>query len=237
MTEMETLERAKMYMEKLANGINPIDGNVIPDEDVVNNVRLSRCFFYVADVLSHVIDNGGVAPQKKVKKAQFALSAEQRNAFEFSETPIPISEIAKRINSLSANENMDKLGYKTIRDWLESLGMLEDTLDGNGKTTKWPTPYGESIGIRLESRTGLSGVYFVVVYNREAQSFILDHLDAIIAFGYSMKENQGQPWSTEHDQCLRELYSQNVPIKEIAATLRRNSGAIRKRLKKLGIIE
>lgn len=40
-----------MYMEKLTNSINPIDGSKIPDEDVVNNVRLSRCFFYVADVL------------------------------------------------------------------------------------------------------------------------------------------------------------------------------------------
>ena len=237
MTEMETLERAKMYMEKLANGINPIDGNVIPDEDVVNNVRLSRCFFYVADVLRQVIDNGGVAPQKKVKKEQFTLSVERRNAFEFSETPIPITEISKRINNLSTNENMNTLGYKTIREWLESLGMLEDALDGNGKTTKRPTPQGESIGISLESRTSMTGVYFVVVYNRDAQSFIVDNLDAIIAFGYSKKENQGQPWTTEHDQCLRELYSQNVPIKEIAVTLKRNSGAIHKRLKKLGLIE
>lgn len=38
MTELEILERAKMYMEKLANGINPLDGAIIPDEDVVNNV-------------------------------------------------------------------------------------------------------------------------------------------------------------------------------------------------------
>ena len=76
-----------------------------------------------------------------------------------------------------------------------------------------------------------------MVYNRDAQSFIVDNLDAIIAFGYSKKENQGQPWTTEHDQCLRELYSQNVPIKEIAVTLKRNSGAIHKRLKKLGLIE
>ena len=68
MTELETLERAKIYMEKLANGINPIDGSVIPDEDVVNNVRLSRCFFYVSDVLRQVIENGGVTPQKKSKK-------------------------------------------------------------------------------------------------------------------------------------------------------------------------
>lgn len=26
MTELEKIERAKMYMDKLANGINPIDG-------------------------------------------------------------------------------------------------------------------------------------------------------------------------------------------------------------------
>ena len=58
MTELETLERAKMYMEKLANGINPIDGSVIPDEDIVNNVRLSRCFFYVSDVLRQVMRRG-----------------------------------------------------------------------------------------------------------------------------------------------------------------------------------
>ena len=62
MTELETLERAKMYMEKLANGINPIDNSVIPDEDIVNNVRLSRCFFYVSDILRQVIENGGGTP-------------------------------------------------------------------------------------------------------------------------------------------------------------------------------
>ena len=28
MTELETLQRAKMYLDKLANGINPKNGNV-----------------------------------------------------------------------------------------------------------------------------------------------------------------------------------------------------------------
>ena len=59
MTDLETLELAKSYMEKLANGIHPITGTAIPDGDVVNDVRLSRCFFYVADVLRQVIERGG----------------------------------------------------------------------------------------------------------------------------------------------------------------------------------
>ena len=237
MTELETLERAKMYMEKLANGINPIDGSMIPDEDVVNNVRLSRCFFYVADVLRQVIDNGGVTPQKKPKKEAFALTAEQRNAFDFSATPIPVSELAKRINSLTQNENMANLGYTIIRDWLMSIGMLEDALDGEGKHVKRPTVQGENIGITLDARTGNNGTYFVVVYNPTAQHFIMDNLDAIIEFDHSLKENQGQPWSPEHDRCLLDLHQKGVSVSEIAITLKRNSGAITKRLKKLGITE
>ena len=237
MTELETLERAKMYMEKLANGINPIDGSTIPDEDVVNNVRLSRCFFYVADVLRQVIDNGGVVTQKKEKKVPFALTAEQRTSFEFSASPIPISELSKRVNSLSDNENMATLGYTVIRDWLMSLGMLEDALDGDGKKTKRPTPQGESIGITLDARTGTNGTYFVVVYNLSAQHFILDNLDTIIEFDRTNKENQGQPWAPEHDRCLLDLHQKAVPVSEIAITLKRNSGAVRARLKKLGIAE
>ena len=237
MTELETLERAKMYMEKLANGINPIDGSVIPDEDVVNNVRLSRCFFYVSDVLRQVIENGGVTPQKKIKKEPFSLTVEQREAFDFSAVPIPISEISKRINRLSTNENMSTLSYAVIRDWLMSLGMLEHALDGNGKNVARPTPQGESTGIALEARNGANGPYFVVVYNLAAQHFILDNLDAIIDYNSVKAENQGQPWSPEHDRCLLDLHQKGVPVNEIAVTLKRGSGAVRSRLKKLGITE
>lgn len=179
MTELETMERAKMYMEKLANGINPIDDSVVPDEDLINNVRLSRCFFYVADVLRQVIENGGVKPQKKVRHIPFSLPIEERVRFEYSETPIPISEIAKRINALT-DEAMKPLTYRAIRDWLSSLGMLEDTLNSEGKTTKRPTQRGESMGVLMETRTGRNGPYFVVVYTLAAQHLILDNLDAIV---------------------------------------------------------
>ena len=237
MTELETLERAKMYLEKLANGINPIDGSVIPDGDIVNHVRISRCFFYVSDVLRQVIENGGVTAQKRDRKAPFSLTLGQREAFEFSAIPIPISEIAKRINALSPNENMAALPYSAIRDWLMSLGMLDYALDGNGKKAVRPTPQGESIGIGLEARNGPNGPYFVVVYNLAAQHFILDNVDAIADYQSRRLENEGQPWSPEHDSVLLDLHRTGVPVKEIAATLRRRTGAVRARLKKLGITE
>lgn len=237
MTELETLARAKMYMEKLANGINPIDGSQIPDEEVINNVRLSRCFFYVADVLQRVIENGVVSQQKKDKKIPFFLPVEKRSAFAFSTQPIPISEVSKRINDLIEDENMTKLPYRAIRDWLMSIGMLEEALDGEGRLAKRPTSQGENVGIRLESRVNLKGTYFVVGYDLNAQHFIVDNLDAIVDHERSKTENQGQPWMPDHDACLRDLYAKGVPILEIAVTLKRNRGAIRARLKKLGLAE
>lgn len=48
MTELEKIKRAKMYMDKLANGINPLDDSRVPETELINNVRLSRCFFFVS---------------------------------------------------------------------------------------------------------------------------------------------------------------------------------------------
>ncbi len=239
MTELETIERAKMYMEKLANGINPIDGSVIPDDDIVNNVRLSRCFFFVSDVLKRVIENGGIssAKEKKPAKTPFALSYEDRAKFEYSDEPIPISEIAKRINALVFDENMKPLSYNAIRDWLESIEMLESITKADNQHQIVPTAAGTQLGIQLVDRTSLRGDYQVVLYNRAAQQFIMDNLDSILDRGEQQAELQGTPWIPEHDACLRTLFEQGVTIKEISVTLKRNPSAIRARLKKLGLAE
>ena len=131
MTELEKIERAKMYMDKLANGINPIDGTMAPDDDLINNVRLSRCFFFVSDVLRQVIENGGTktAVNKKPKKIPLEIPMEKRSQFVYSEVPIPASEIAKRINALADNDTMQKLTYSGILTWLTEIGM--------GTRTRW----------------------------------------------------------------------------------------------------
>ena len=233
MTELETLERAKMYIEKLANGINPIDGSVIPDGDVANNVRLARCFFYVAGVLGQLVDKGGLTPQKKTQKEPFALSQEQKNAFQYSKASIPISELSKRINALADSENMETLSYRRIRDWLEHMELLEEVQNGDGIITKYPTAQGEKMGISLDARSGPKGTYFVVVYSMSAQHFILDHLEEIVAFMREEPENSGQAWTPEHDSCLLDLIQKGVPLDEIAVTLKRSKKSVHARFNHL----
>lgn len=182
MTEMEKIGLARTYIEKLANGINPLTNQEIPENDSINNVRISRCLFYVADILKQVQENAGASlPRNRTKKCAFSLSFEERKHFQYSKAPIPVSEITRRINELIDPEVMKKLSYRNIVDWLVECELLTEGTDSAGKKVRRPTYNGETIGIGVEQRNGASGPYHVVVYNKAAQTFILDNLDAVIA--------------------------------------------------------
>jgi len=241
MTELEKMQRAKMYIDKMANGINPIDDAPAADSDMINNVRLSRCLFYVSDILRQVIDNNGVIGKVKSSKKAFFLSADSINDFSFSETPIPVSEITKRLNDLADLEVCYKLKHSAITNWLISIGALEIRELADGRNTKRPTEQGQMLGISSEKRTGMNGEYVVVVYSKDAQQFILDNIEAIVTnisnISTKKADNQGQAWMAAHEECLVDLYNKNVPVSEIAATLMRTETGIRAKLKKMGLID
>ena len=71
MTDHEILCRAKTYIDKLANGIDPLTDEPVRENDIVNNVRISRCLFYVSGVLDKVIS--GDVPAKKTAHLEAAL--------------------------------------------------------------------------------------------------------------------------------------------------------------------
>lgn len=241
MTELEKMQRAKMYIDKMANGINPIDDSPAADSDMINNVRLSRCLFYVSDVLRQVIDNNGAIGKVKSSKKAFFLSADSINNFSFSETPIPVIEITKRLNDLADLEVCHKLKHSAITNWLISIGALEIRELADGRNTKRPTEQGKELGISSEKRTSMNGEYVVVVYSRDAQQFILDNIEAIVTnisnVSTKKADNQGQAWTAAHEECLVDLFNKNVTVSEIAATLMRTETGIRAKLKKMGLID
>ena len=236
MTELETIARAKMYIDKLANGINPLDDTAVAENDIVNNVRISRCLFFVSDTLRRVLENGGVGVASRVKKNKFKITAEELEKFAFSDRPITISEITKRINDIADTENSTKLSHKTITSWLSEIGMLKEMINTAGKKSKRPTAEGAELGIFVKEVTSQNGIYHVVVYNKSAQKFIVDNIPSVIEnhSDKTIEENQGLPWTDEQQQQLVEMFRQNASINEIASALNRSCGSIRARLKKLG---
>ena len=245
MTELEKIAYAKTFIDKLATGINPIDGSVIPDGDVVNNVRLSRCFFYVSDILRQIIDNGGIgaAPvtkPKKQKKQAYFISPEQAAQFEYSDIPITATEIISRIMAVGPQEGVKKFPRRNLIQWLFCTELIEER-EINDIVTKCPTAAGKEIGILFEQRQGQHGVYYVLLYNREAQQFIIDNIEAVLSFDvmeYRRKmnvENQCKPWNASQDERLVALFDEGLSVKEIAGELKRTEKATIIRLRQKGI--
>ncbi|MBQ8524668.1 MAG: hypothetical protein IJ457_08610 [Clostridia bacterium] len=185
MTELEKIEYAKSFIDDLANGINPLDGNPVPENDTLNNVRLSRCFFFVSDVLRRVVENGGISTVKvsRHKKALFSLSDEIKENLEVSQASVTVSDISRYLNSFVDTENMKTISAPSINRWLLHCGFLKSVELPNGKKRKLPTEQGNGIGIYSEEREGQYGTYVSVLFSSSAQRFIYDNLDAVIDFG------------------------------------------------------
>lgn len=177
---LELLKHAKDYIEKMANGINPLTGENVHDSDIINNVRISRCLFYVNNILGEVISNGGIT-NNKTKKIPFNISKDEINKYQYSDENLSISKIVKRINELVSNENMSKLKTTDVCNWLISVGlMIEGTL--YDKKVKRPTEKGKIIGMYVEHRIGTHGDYDIILYKKGAQKFIIDNIENLLEF-------------------------------------------------------
>ncbi len=157
-------------------------------------------------------------------------------SYPFGDRPVTVSVIAQQLNELVDLETMQKLKTTSITKFLLQSGLLFEEEGINGSKNKRPTEAGRQLGISTAQRTGQNGEYTAVVYDREAQQFILDNLDAIIALNAApLHENQGKPWEPEEDDYLRRAFLSGVGIKELSGELKRTREAIRARLKKLGL--
>ncbi|MGN1457149.1 MAG: hypothetical protein ACI4XP_04240 [Acutalibacteraceae bacterium] len=186
LTEKEKMQRAKVYMQKLSAGINPIDDSNMNNDTVLKNERLSRCFAYVAEVLDGVINGKSVS---KRGKSPFSITAEQIAMINIKAENVPISELTSEINSVVDDTNMKKLQPKIINDWLVQKGYLSNREDKMGHNHRELTEKSSEIGIISKQGMGTFGEYTIILYSEKAQKFIVDNLLEIIDENNNAKEN------------------------------------------------
>lgn len=179
MTEPETMQRAKMYLDKLSQGIDPITNTEIPEDSVLNNVRLARCFFYVSGILQQVIDNGGTVKAVRTEKSAFSITAQQLAGITPYDHPVQITAFADLLTAAANNPDTKRPSPTAITNWLWEKGLLEKTLRKDGKSQRVPTEAGKQLGMYTELRQTQYGEYDVVFYPQKAQQFLLDHLPEI----------------------------------------------------------
>ena len=181
MTEIDMLKRAKMYIDCLSEGTDPISGLEVPQDSVLNNVRLSRCFFYVSSILQKVIDNGGAINNRQTyeNRTPFSITADETPHIPASDTPMPVSQLCRYISDITAHNGERALAHRTVTAWLAQKGYLS-VESHNGKTRKRVTRLGADAGMYEELREGQYGQYYAVVYDKKAQQLVIDNLPEIV---------------------------------------------------------
>lgn len=192
MTELDKLIRAESYIRKMANGINPITDEVAADDDMVNNIRVTRCLYYVSDILRQVIANNGVIekrPRGSGKKVDFYMTDEQRAGFTVFDHPVYMKELVDEMNSVSEANNCKKFASKWVTEYFVSIGML---IVDEELGSKYATEAGRNLGIISDRRQSPYSPkeYWANLYSPEAQRFIIDNIDAIIEFAKSPQYTQ-----------------------------------------------
>lgn len=181
--DMEKLQQAKMFIEYLVNGVDPID-NMDIDEDTFHNEQIIDCLKFISDVLEENIQKNK-HEQKRGRKTVY-VTDEQRSQLQIHDN-CKVSEIAKEINRVISENSTRKFQPSWINDWLEANGYLCKSPLGD----RMATENGKNLGITSKLKTwngdGDNEEYYINFYSSETQEFIFQHLDEILALRYRGK--------------------------------------------------
>lgn len=178
MIDVEKLNSAKVWIEKLANGVNPLNDELVKDDDLINNVHISRCLFYVAELLDEIKIGSSIS--RRYQNA-FFLSVKDAVNIPIS-VPNGIANFVRTVNGYIP-EGMKPLSAAHVIKWLRNEGFMQEVLKEDGHKTNLPTEKGMAVGITTEVQRNPEGMeYQRVVYSIDAQKFILNNIESIATF-------------------------------------------------------
>ena len=179
--DAKKLDIAILYLQRIADGNNPVNNMPAGEDSVLNNPNVIRCMYFVKEVLEEVKRNDGVIGRKtrKSKKAEFPVEALE--SFVYQEDK-PITRLVEQINMGIDENRFQKIKYKNIQDWLKLNGYIEERLfEQFGRAFNVPTEKGERLGIRYEMRKNMRDIgYIVTIYGKNAQEYIVKNIEKII---------------------------------------------------------
>ena len=186
--DLELLKRAKDYMDKLAQGINPFTNEPAADDSCINNVKLSRCYFFVSDILNQVIENGGFVGKRDLSFPQ--LTEQILSELSCIDHGVAISVFAKSVSAVFEKYGMRGIPVTSYTGWLVSKHLLDDVLSETGKSRRVTNKNSEFVGIYTEERDSYGKRYTAILYSAKAQQFLLDNLAEILSYNNYLKNGE-----------------------------------------------
>lgn len=201
MTDIEKAQTTKLYLDKLANGMNPLTGEDLPEDTVLNNIYLCRSFAYASNVFDEFIKNGcRISYNNKNNMLPFTITESQRGMIAISESPVSITTVTNRIEKV-LDRNIKPLSPARVTQWLEAQGFLETVIGDDGKRDRISTEEGEKLGIETQIETFKNETIRKNYYSLNAQAFIIANLLEIANYtGEIMHYGMGNDTSKEAPQ-------------------------------------
>ena len=188
------VERAKIYIKMLNEGIHPISGQAIPQDSVFMDEKIKKCFSFIYETLDEYLELASrvesLEKEKEkntvivLKKESFSITQEQCNEIKLSQKPITTWTLMKNINSVIDSGTMEKLSLTRVNKWLFSRGLVTESKVKAivNRTHYKPSESAERIGITeneyIDAKSG--EVKKQIMLDEKAQLFIIENLKEII---------------------------------------------------------
>ena len=147
----------------------------IEEGNFVNDPRLIRMFYFVAEVLDNVVKGN----YSRGKVSEFIITGEQNDVV-FTEGNIGVNEIAKCINQQINPLMSKKVSGMAINNGLKRLGILSEAIDDLGKKRTTTNEKSVDYGFQLEKRNYNGVEYYMVVIDDKGKKYILDNIEEIM---------------------------------------------------------
>lgn len=195
MERIELVERAKMYLQLLSNGVHPVTGKSVPEDSAFIDPKVKRCFSFISEVLDEYVELKARVEQLEQDKAErtivvakkqvFSITQEQCNSIKLSKDPISMMAFMKNVNEVIDADTTEKLSSTRINKWLATRGLIttEKVRTITNKTVYKPSEVAVRIGITEETIVDKSSgeVKTQIKLGESAQLFIIENLEEIVA--------------------------------------------------------
>ena len=173
------LKKSKDYIDKLVEGINPVNGKPISTREVIYDYKVSRQLEFLSEYVKNEIKR--LENNEKAKKEdeddelmEFELTDTELKKIELSEKPISLADICNMLNHLRPSSKMRKLKSISAIEVLNAFGMIDRV-----RRKIIPTEQGTALGIQFKEFQSNGATLTKVLYSKEAQQFVIDHLKEI----------------------------------------------------------
>ena len=195
MEKTELIERAKMYLKLLSDGVHPVTGDTVPTDSAFVDEKIKRCFSFISQILDEYVELSEKVKKLESekekttiivpKKQEFSITQEQCDSIKLSKAPITVLSFMRNINSVIDSGSMEKLTSTRINRWLSKRGLVttEKVQTMVSKTVYKPSDFAVKIGIVEEEVVDKKSgeVKAQIKLEESAQLFIIENLEEIIS--------------------------------------------------------